>query len=511
MTTDICTDVPASIAGYYYQILLAVRELTKLSDDNDGVGIEKGADIRIFLKLSGNSSIEAKFYSKNMKKYSKPIIHTIYNFYNNLVDDESLTFETNVDIDDILIHQISSIITEKDISDEHLKYVCIAIMKESLGIEITEKGNDGKLQKIKTGDKFKGYLRSQYEYIEFKQNITDKHYEYYYGKYLDEDIIPFWGMKIYKKKVKVLIQKIVFKSGKLDEKYKSIKELRDEIIINLKKYSIEERHLDCVINYLIDKFLHTTLEDEGTNIITLVELKEILKMLKINDYNVSLKFYNEKFIEKIENLDEDIIEEIDNTYEGIHNNALYNRYVLVREQILREFMNSKTNNIEDALSKYTLLYNDISTFDDLVKFVTVLTIFNNISNDKVKFIDEKFSNLIIDDDKYIYKSHGRSHSKAILKSFIKNTMHNISEYNENSIVIFSGGISGEKYPCKVNVENSTILDISYIDENRQLMKYYRNLKYKCSSCIYFYENDDEATSKIEKFERCKGWKSWELN
>ncbi|WP_167395984.1 hypothetical protein [Lysinibacillus parviboronicapiens] len=46
--TNSITDVPASIAGY---LLLAVREISNLlsnGDINDLVGIEQGADVRVF-------------------------------------------------------------------------------------------------------------------------------------------------------------------------------------------------------------------------------------------------------------------------------------------------------------------------------------------------------------------------------------------------------------------------------------------------------------------------------
>ncbi|QWI78257.1 hypothetical protein JG486_29215 (plasmid) [Bacillus mycoides] len=81
MTTT-STDVKHSIAGYYYQLLLACKELVNLlKNDNKKsfVAIEKGADVRVY---NGNDlSIEAKFYkAKNFTRNSNTIRHTLYNF-----------------------------------------------------------------------------------------------------------------------------------------------------------------------------------------------------------------------------------------------------------------------------------------------------------------------------------------------------------------------------------------------------------------------------------------------
>ena len=38
MASNLNTDVPESIAGYYYQTLLAIRELSNISNDEDAEG-----------------------------------------------------------------------------------------------------------------------------------------------------------------------------------------------------------------------------------------------------------------------------------------------------------------------------------------------------------------------------------------------------------------------------------------------------------------------------------------
>ncbi|RHW65283.1 hypothetical protein DZC34_10455 [Clostridium botulinum] len=106
---DKSTNVPATIAGYYYQILLACREITKLKNDKDCVGIEAYADVRIeenkqviyddkLIIKKYKTSLEAKFHKGNFYRFDKDIIKTIYNFYRYTPNDKQFIFSTNVSI-----------------------------------------------------------------------------------------------------------------------------------------------------------------------------------------------------------------------------------------------------------------------------------------------------------------------------------------------------------------------------------------------------------------------------
>lgn len=98
------TDVPASIAGYYYQFLLAVQELSNLllvGHDEDLVGIEQGADVRVFKQDNKKRSLEAKFYKDvEFNKNHSSIGHTIYNFYSSFL----VASEAQEEIDDYEYH-----------------------------------------------------------------------------------------------------------------------------------------------------------------------------------------------------------------------------------------------------------------------------------------------------------------------------------------------------------------------------------------------------------------------
>lgn len=501
----VCTDVPASISGYYYQILLAIRELVKLSDDYECVGIEKGADIRIFCKKDNVSSIEAKFYSKDFNRWSTPIIHTVYNFYNNLVEsDNKLTFETNVIIDDSLIKEICNVNKVEEIKEEHIKYVCIAIMKESLYKKSNICGGN-----LSIGDAFKRFLIENSKEIDFNKKITEKHYEFFYNRYKECNVLDFFGSKIDKLKVKNLIKKIEFNHGCGNEKYETIRNIKDDIKNHLNKYEIEIGTEDIIIQILVDDFLKTTLRSDELSFIKVADLKSKLCEIKNNNYKLSLNYYNKEFISKIEDLDNKVLEQIEDSYYGKYENQLFNRYVIVREKVLGKLRQNEYGKIDEVLKNYTLSHESINTFDELVKFITIFTVFNKIDFNLIELIESTFSNIKFGEDKILYKSHDNLASNAILNSFIRNTVDHIEKNDEESTVVFSGDIVNGKRPCETNIKNSRLFRITEVNSNRELIKYYKKLKYKCKGCIYFFEDDEEAKEKIEKFKCCEGWKSWE--
>lgn len=318
----------------------------------------------------------------------------------------------------------------------------------------------------------------------------------------------FFGKEINKSKVKVLISKIKFKAGSEDTKVKSITQLKDDIKSKLINFDVDSLHYDEVIKYIVDKFLETTIENSELKIITLKDLKNELEKIKDNDYKLNLKFYNGEFIRKVEELDQKVFNQIEYSYEGKYKEELFNRYVYMREKAFGEIRKRNYAQIEDALRDYSLSDSTINTFDQLVKFTSILTLFNDVDYEKVEFIESEFVNLIIDSNKLLYKEHDPLSSKAVLNSFIRETVDSISGNNDDATIVFAGIMNNDKSPCKTEITNDHIYKITQVAENRELVKYYKNLKYKCNGCIYLYDDDIEANEKINKFKKCGGWKSW---
>ncbi|MCC0738857.1 hypothetical protein [Clostridioides sp. ZZV14-5902] len=498
------TDVPESIAGYYYQILLAIRALTKLSNDEDCIGIEKGADVRIIEKCGDKISIEAKFYKNGMNSSHKAIIHTIYNFYNNLIDDKHLIFQTNVEIQDTLLDSISNVKEIDDITDEQLAYICISLMKEYCN-------KNTKVQDKVIKEHFREYIelasRTTNE-IKIESNILDKHYQYYYNQFTHEQTIPFWSHEIDKEKVKLLIKKIEFKGCIKQEKYESIKKLKDDISQELNKFDIREEHIKNIIKILVDMFLATTVKSDEFDTISLKDLKDKLEEIVLNDYNINLEFYNETFIQKVESLDEHFENELNNNYFGEYKNEILNRYVIIREMFLGELRANTDKFVEDILKIYAFSDATIYTLDQMVKFLTLLTIFDGVDNEEIKKISEKLGNLEIGKDTFFYKEHGFKKVNRALDQLVRETRESISDHNENSTILLSGRVGCEKL-CNVDYKRSAVFDIGQVKANEALYRYYKSLKYKCDRCIDIYNDDEEGNNSIDKFKRCKGWKSWE--
>jgi len=101
----IAEDVPATVAGFYYQALLACREIIIAYRDRAPdadlsaikVSIERGADVKID-KGGVINSIEAKLYGGSFNEYSPAVTHSFYNFYKNAFTHSAIQLETNVQI-----------------------------------------------------------------------------------------------------------------------------------------------------------------------------------------------------------------------------------------------------------------------------------------------------------------------------------------------------------------------------------------------------------------------------
>lgn len=121
------TDVSGAIAGYHKQIYMACLELAKLTNDDDSIGVECGADVRTFYTDGSKKSCEVKFYKENFHKYSEEIIKTIYNFYINSHSDKELVFTTNVGNND---KEFFDLWKEGNLSDfEKQRYILHALIK----------------------------------------------------------------------------------------------------------------------------------------------------------------------------------------------------------------------------------------------------------------------------------------------------------------------------------------------------------------------------------------------
>ncbi|HDX9535345.1 TPA: hypothetical protein ROX87_004815 [Bacillus thuringiensis] len=124
------TDVSGAIGGYYQQIHIAVLELLNLKKETSSVGIECGADIRIFHEDGSKESIEVKFYKGDLGPYSMEIAKTIYNFYQQSYSDIKLRFCTNTERPNLeFFNKLDSKLYSYEIQKEKIKYIAHLLIK----------------------------------------------------------------------------------------------------------------------------------------------------------------------------------------------------------------------------------------------------------------------------------------------------------------------------------------------------------------------------------------------
>lgn len=127
------TDVSGAIGGYYQQIHIAVLELLNLKKETSSVGIECGADIRIFHEDGSKESIEVKFYKGDLGPYSMEIAKTIYNFYRQSYSDIKLRFCTNTEKPNLeFFNKLDSKLYSYEIQKEKIKYIAHLLIKFTL-------------------------------------------------------------------------------------------------------------------------------------------------------------------------------------------------------------------------------------------------------------------------------------------------------------------------------------------------------------------------------------------
>lgn len=128
------TDVPSTIAGFYFQVLIACCAVCRKGVEK--VGIETGADVVVIDHKNECRYIETKLHSKNFNRFSEDVKKTIYNFYNGYKNSEKIRemiFVTNVSAvrnDRELLEEWEQYCREKE--NEAIVYIQKAVLKQSI-------------------------------------------------------------------------------------------------------------------------------------------------------------------------------------------------------------------------------------------------------------------------------------------------------------------------------------------------------------------------------------------
>ncbi|MGH0601589.1 hypothetical protein [Bacillus mycoides] len=488
MTTT-STDVKHSIAVYYYQLLLACRELVNLlKNDNKKsfVAIEKGADVRVY--NGDDLSIEAKFYkAKNFTRNSNTIRHTLYNFsymfkeYKNGPSSPKplFLFKTNIQISSKDKTFFEEWGTRKITDDsEYISYIKDCLVYESI-----------KRKPIK--DIYTAYKENHHtKYTEdadfYNDLINEIHLdENLYSQYINPDrFLTNQELREFIKSINFKFEEDCFtKVYIIDEIKKNINQVLQDYDSNL---TIED--CDHICKVVLERFFESTYNMAVTEIhkdelIQIIENKHEYILKYIEDYqikksidiiNTNLKRYNQRlerdgYSEVKDRIMQMLIESKEGIFEEIemygYDNVL-KRYIMGIETSSNLLIGMLKPFVElNATSKKDLgqiILNDLQGINN-IKF----TNHNQFALKGTSSDEEK-------EDEY-----------TLLGTFFNDIdeKNNFAKLDDTEVVIFD--CDERCKPCKYDKENISdiVFDIADTRNILQIQEYYKGLDFRCNHCL----------------------------
>ncbi|AWI06339.1 hypothetical protein [Clostridium drakei] len=517
------TNVSGSIAGYYYQILLACKELTCNINEIEEVGIETDADIRVVNYLKKKQSIEAKFHKANMGLYDKDIIKTIYNFYRYSSMDEKLILSTNVSptkdyIEFFLKWNSGSLGIE-----EKKCYVMKCIMRHCKNSvkpysDNYEKYKKDEKSRLKEDKKESYYIENLEETIFYNDNFKLEIYKEY--AYVDEKVT-----------LDDFVKKLIFNFGNDRSKLDSISRLKKEIKLNLKsicdkqKKYIEESDYEKIQNLIIDKFFGIIAENSDLNEnpkfddMKKFSTKELMKCIdtyKEEKLQWICKKEIQNIIEQID-IDETFFNKLVNDNELSKKEELIDKHNLIKQEFLKKLTDKSFYKI--FIETYTLeseaFENDI--IQKIIYHLTIIAVYENKKIEDISFLEfnNSIENIYIKDlIKYIYKvcPYQYRNISTNMRKFLQDLKNKYGDKYINNIskgltVVFNAQFRRNNRPCEKKTKEvfGIVDDITTADKDTLYKNYiiHKNIDYRCDDCIFIDGTDEEVRDSLNKFFNCK--------
>lgn len=491
------TDVHGSIAGYYYQVLLACKEITDHTSGVVKVGIESGADVRVFTKDDNTKSIEAKFYKTSMSKYHKDICKTVYNFYLNSFNDIKLEFKTNTKPTSVCKDFFRK--WNNGNSDEsQIEFIKTCILKQSfLSCDCSKEKLETYLKTAVGAEKSKDALI---------RKIIGSNSEYKFAEY--SNFNKNVNLKAFSSKLS-----FIFDSK---DKYDSISELRSIIANNIGvfaqreglPYSLENSNI--IIDLLVDTFFLTIVKNSRETKPNLEELHMVsvddLRNCITNYENIQLQIFNKnevkEAIKELEREEEVFLKKALKVENLEVQNDLIWCYHRVKELVLDEICDYE--NYKEFLKKFSLDQANISNVFGLIKQVTILMVFKNISIENIQFVKDDINNVNLEGlISYCLKSTSSSAIEDFNDAvqYLYYQLKSPNYVDSNQVIVFDAKFCTDGEPCRMEL-SPKLFSIGQTDANIEDFNFYKSLSYKCSRCIGIRNTDDQTTSLIEKFLDC---------
>ncbi|MGE8000251.1 hypothetical protein ACQKOF_16500 [Lysinibacillus sp. NPDC093190] len=490
------TDVKHSIAGFYFQLLIACKELVSISEQfSEGyVGVEYGADIRV--NKGDDSYIEAKFYKNDyFTRYSEAIRHTIFNFYNTYLESvnrvgESFILNTNVPISNSNLDFFKN--WNNSTFPEPLDY--INYIKDCLVYEYLEKEPfKGKYATFKRKyENDNPHLKSPKVKIALINYLHEnpKDYALYIPK---ENLLDDITILEFAKKVS-----FDFPAAKI-EKYNSVIRLNNDIENKLTKQfpGFDSKQYSNIRYLIMNAFLNTT-TSATKHVLYVNELSDIVKGHKdaINDL-----IENDSLVKTMKEIETELIKyENKLIKKGFSDQLEHILKVLgaCTEQWIQEIRlhgEKKVNNrfIMSAEHSYPL------NILDLFKAMAEISSSSESNLGDVELIDlEGINNIGFNGfGDFVLRttpsSSDREDEETLITSFIEHSLRESEYINAigDETIIFENSCNICKYDKK-SIEENIVIDIARPYGTLIQQGLFQSFEYKCTSCLKLLTQDGDC-------------------
>lgn len=481
------TDVPGSIAGYYYQILLACREISRYGEVEE-VGVETGADVNVVSVSKNIVNIEAKFHQDNFGKFADDIVKTIYNFYTAYDKNiKKLIFTTNAAPTKGCINFFKN----WGMNGNEERYIKECILLKSVEGQCKtafEKFcNDPKIQMRATTE------NKKYTDLLIEETLDGT------GKFQYDDFAVINPLITYKDFIRIMTFSFASmkKQQLISEIRNNIKENIASTISTLGMKQLEADEYDLVINKIIDCFLEVISLNSQNKSNIRIKSADYIKIIK-NYYTIEEKHISKyqlfSCIQSMQEEEESVLNDIRNRAPISEIDLLEENYKHVQELIFNKIADP------DGYSSFSNTYNlkpngSTGVAEILIKIVYVLTIIMTKEHLTISDIElifqEGISNIRLHNfTEWSYKksfSSGYRRMKEIVAELISN-YHEEACINEKQIFIIDADYRNDGKPCdNVNLIPE-VYDITQADENYNDYLMFCQMNYKCTKCLDI--NDD---------------------
>jgi hypothetical protein len=477
------TDVPGSIAGYYYQILLACREISQYGIVEE-VGVETGADVNVVSVSKEILNIEAKFHMKNFGKYAEDIVKTIFNFYTSYEKNvKKFIFSTNVSP----TKECKEFFENWGKNGNEIRYIKECILLKSVECESKEVFEQFCNEQDVKNEVEKG--EKTYIKVLIEETLGSGTGKFQYGDFAVinplityEDFAKLLHFSFACKKKQDLVSKI----------RDDIKENINNTLASLGMKHLEREESDLVINKLIDCFLEKILQNSQSKCNNRVKSEEYVNIVKNYKSIEEKHIFKYKIFSCIQLMQEEellVLQDIRKRAPVEDIDILEENYKCIQEMILCKI--STTCGYDSFANTYTLKsINNINVAEILIKIVYILTIImskEKLAIEDVEFIfDQGINNIklqnVMECSFKKTSSNAYRRMEEILGELICK-FHEDTNINENQIFIIDADYRNKGKPCESLNLMPEVYDITQSDENFKDYQMFYHMNYKCTKCL----------------------------